>query len=649
MSANKSTQRVLLGILSLACVLEEAAWGDVHFYRLGKRIAYEQSDDNQPTVHVSMDGGVDMFTDNSNDFLAARVFSTKPSVLSLASPFSLFEFSPGYWGSSGLYSSVEEMDIDLPPGDTFGYLIEGGDLSSRLALLPIPEQNLFPPEIPYFTNGAHSQLNGLETSNPLTITWNGYSIPVGVTDAPIFFNISRISDGQSVASTVVSNNVTSFNLAANTLAPATAYRADLGYSARVVDIDVGFFMADAAVSYDLATTLYFTTGGAEVRAIPEPMSIALIAGAISLFCSLSRSRGVQLFLMVVSLSLVFEALPSHATVSFYRLGRTIAYTQTSDSSPTTPTSIYGGVDMFADDPADLIAARVFSTQAAPTVPEFPLTEFSPGYWGISKVYSSIEEMDLELLPGDTLGFLIEGGNLGSQLALLEVPGTNLFSPELPYFTNNGFSQLNGMNPSAGYTITWNGYTPLPEVTSSPIFFGVYRVSDGQFMTGTVVSNTVTSFLIPAGTLAHNTQYRANLDYSSRLDVFDAGFSVGDSSALYDVVTDLAFTTGSESPGDFDFDGDVDGRDFLIWQRGESTNGPLDAGDLADWQANYGETPDLSSITVPEPSGMLVMAFGMAVVALRPRVLPSRNSPRPHTCSVRKGERVSFNYERDRNT
>lgn len=32
------------------------------------------------------------------------------------------------------------------------------------------------------------------------------------------------------------------------------------------------------------------------------------------------------------------------------------------------------------------------------------------------------------------------------------------------------------------------------------------------------------------------------------------------------------------------DGDVDGRDFLVWQRGES---PASAGDLADWQANYG--------------------------------------------------------------
>ena len=34
------------------------------------------------------------------------------------------------------------------------------------------------------------------------------------------------------------------------------------------------------------------------------------------------------------------------------------------------------------------------------------------------------------------------------------------------------------------------------------------------------------------------------------------------------------------------DGDVDGRDFLIWQRNTST-APASTGNLADWQANYG--------------------------------------------------------------
>lgn len=50
-------------------------------------------------------------------------------------------------------------------------------------------------------------------------------------------------------------------------------------------------------------------------------------------------------------------------------------------------------------------------------------------------------------------------------------------------------------------------------------------------------------------------------------------------------------------GDFDLDGDVDGADFLAWQRNPSV------GDLADWQANYGATTSAlsASSAVPEPS------------------------------------------------
>ena len=51
-------------------------------------------------------------------------------------------------------------------------------------------------------------------------------------------------------------------------------------------------------------------------------------------------------------------------------------------------------------------------------------------------------------------------------------------------------------------------------------------------------------------------------------------------------------------GDFDLDFDVDGHDFLTWQRNPTV------GSLADWQANYG-TPSLlaASVTIPEPSGL----------------------------------------------
>jgi hypothetical protein len=75
---------------------------------------------------------------------------------------------------------------------------------------------------------------------------------------------------------------------------------------------------------------------------------------------------------------------------------------------------------------------------------------------------------------------------------------------------------------------------------------------------------------------------------------------------------LAWWAGSASSsqsGDFDNDGDVDGRDFLVWQRGESPD-PLSAGDLSDWQTNYGFGTLSAAAAVPEPScsALLLLAL-----------------------------------------
>lgn len=74
-----------------------------------------------------------------------------------------------------------------------------------------------------------------------------------------------------------------------------------------------------------------------------------------------------------------------------------------------------------------------------------------------------------------------------------------------------------------------------------------------------------------------------------------------------------------APGDFDEDGDVDGKDFLKWQRGESPN-PGSEQDLQDWKDHQGATPtqteELSA--VPEPkSGILLLATG-TILAIRMR-------------------------------
>jgi subtilisin family serine protease len=67
------------------------------------------------------------------------------------------------------------------------------------------------------------------------------------------------------------------------------------------------------------------------------------------------------------------------------------------------------------------------------------------------------------------------------------------------------------------------------------------------------------------------------------------------------------STAVSNPGDFDNDGDVDGRDFLIWQRGGSPS-PLSSGNLSDWRNHYGETAPVvalnSSIAADDKSTAL---------------------------------------------
>jgi hypothetical protein len=78
----------------------------------------------------------------------------------------------------------------------------------------------------------------------------------------------------------------------------------------------------------------------------------------------------------------------------------------------------------------------------------------------------------------------------------------------------------------------------------------------------------------------------------------------------------AFVTTDALLGDFDGDGDVDGRDFLEWQRGNSPD-PLSSADLAAWQENYGNTGGVAAVSaVPEPMGITLMLLLSGVLATR---------------------------------
>ena len=64
---------------------------------------------------------------------------------------------------------------------------------------------------------------------------------------------------------------------------------------------------------------------------------------------------------------------------------------------------------------------------------------------------------------------------------------------------------------------------------------------------------------------------------------------------------LSLFDGPASPGDYDRNGQVDGRDFLIWQRGGSPQA-MSTSDLSEWSGHFSSVTStiLSSTAVPEP-------------------------------------------------
>jgi len=78
--------------------------------------------------------------------------------------------------------------------------------------------------------------------------------------------------------------------------------------------------------------------------------------------------------------------------------------------------------------------------------------------------------------------------------------------------------------------------------------------------------------------------------------------------------------------DYDDDEDVDGFDFLKWQRGESPL-PLNGFDFNLWESQFGAPIPLAAVTtgVPEPSAWTILALGLLSLLIGRRTHPSSES------------------------
>jgi hypothetical protein len=119
-------------------------------------------------------------------------------------------------------------------------------------------------------------------------------------------------------------------------------------------------------------------------------------------------------------------------------------------------------------------------------------------------------------------------------------------------------------------------------------------------------------LLTAGSVGGTSFLGANFDLAPLQSGLSWDVAVSPTSVVLKVLGSVAL------PGDFDNDLDVDGADFLKWQRNFGTPG-YDAASLATWKANFGATAAAAAVgAVPEPVGALLglMAVGSVAAARR---------------------------------
>ncbi|MEM9658003.1 MAG: PEP-CTERM sorting domain-containing protein, partial [Planctomycetota bacterium] len=125
-------------------------------------------------------------------------------------------------------------------------------------------------------------------------------------------------------------------------------------------------------------------------------------------------------------------------------------------------------------------------------------------------------------------------------------------------------------------------------------------------------------LISAGTVTGDEFLSVDVDLAPLLDGLSWEVAVDGSSVLLNVLGSAGV------PGDFDGDGQVDGADLLLWQRGGSPD-PLSAADLATWEANFGAgaTQAAAISAVPEPRTIWLLF--VAAVSLGFQIARRRNA------------------------
>jgi len=118
----------------------------------------------------------------------------------------------------------------------------------------------------------------------------------------------------------------------------------------------------------------------------------------------------------------------------------------------------------------------------------------------------------------------------------------------PYLAGTTYSNLQGMNSAASFTLQLSPFTKDAATTNAFIFLNIFDAVTGNAVFGAnFLASTTSSVLLPGNTLQPSTAYVFDLDYSDRVQVASPGADF-DAQLGFDLRTEGNFTTAVPEPG-----------------------------------------------------------------------------------------------------
>lgn len=250
-------------------------------------------------------------------------------------------------------------------------------------------------------------------------------------------------------------------------------------------------------------------------------------------------------LIASTLFLGATALPSQANIFDYGVRKVGTHTQLNNA--VVDSKSFSFLSQLAGNSSDFASVTTtYGGSLSPlpyNVSSFPGSTISVASTNFYN-YNTQSELDAAFPNGSTYTFEISGGTLGTQTATLNSPAASLL-PSIPFLSGNTWSQLQGLDPTNPFTLTWDGFS-APPASSSRIELlilpnGAPPVINQSF------SPSTTSYTIPANTLSKDTNYSFTLAYTADVSP-NTGFGGATGYSFFQQITDGNFSTLSTGSG-----------------------------------------------------------------------------------------------------